>query len=57
MPGEIVVGVDGSAPSRAALEWAADDALRMHAPLLVLHAVERWPYQIAKFPPRAASTR
>ncbi|WP_250573753.1 universal stress protein [Nonomuraea sediminis] len=26
----IVVGVDGSPEATAALEWAADDALRMH---------------------------
>ncbi|GAA2304406.1 universal stress protein [Nonomuraea roseoviolacea subsp. roseoviolacea] len=46
----IIVGVDGSAPARAAVEWAADDALRMHEPLRIIHAVDRSPYQIAKFP-------
>ncbi|MEV0147186.1 MULTISPECIES: universal stress protein [unclassified Nonomuraea] len=46
----IIVGVDGSPHSRAAVEWAADDALRMHQPLRVVHAVDRSPYQIAKFP-------
>ncbi|NUW31660.1 universal stress protein [Nonomuraea sp. SMC257] len=46
----IIVGVDGSAPARAAVEWAADDALRMHQPLRIVHAVDRSPYQIAKFP-------
>ncbi|GAA3560480.1 universal stress protein [Nonomuraea rosea] len=46
----IVVGVDGSVPARAAVDWAAGDALRMHQPLLLVHAVDRAPYQIAKFP-------
>ncbi|MEV4061077.1 universal stress protein [Nonomuraea dietziae] len=47
----IVTGFDGSAAARAAVEWAADDALRMNTPLRIVHAVDRWPYQIAKFPP------
>ncbi|MEV0168857.1 universal stress protein [Nonomuraea fuscirosea] len=38
MAGHIVVGVNGSVPSRAAVEWAADDALRLRAPLRVVHA-------------------
>ncbi|MBN6052922.1 universal stress protein [Nonomuraea sp. RK-328] len=46
----IIVGVDGSAPARAAVEWAADDALRMHEPLRIVHAVDRSLYQIAEFP-------
>ncbi|WP_101783337.1 universal stress protein [Nonomuraea indica] len=46
----IVVGVDGSQPARAAVEWAVDDALRMREPLRIVHAVDRSPYQIAKFP-------
>ncbi|MFG3442958.1 universal stress protein [Nonomuraea sp. NPDC047897] len=46
----IVVGVDGSVPARAAVEWAVDDALRMREPLRIVHAVDRSPYQIAKFP-------
>ncbi|MER6945378.1 universal stress protein [Nonomuraea sp. NPDC000554] len=46
----IVVGVDGSAAARAAVEWAADDALRMRVPLRIVHAVDRSPYQIGKFP-------
>lgn len=46
----IVVGVDGSVPARAAVEWAVNDALRMHEPLRIVHAVDRSPYQIAKFP-------
>ena len=36
--GEVVVGVDGSAPSRAALRWAALDASRRNTSLLVLSA-------------------
>ncbi|UBU18250.1 universal stress protein [Nonomuraea gerenzanensis] len=46
----IVAGVDGSIPSRAAVDWAAADALRMHEPLLLVHALDRSPYQISKFP-------
>ncbi|WP_214317839.1 universal stress protein [Nonomuraea sediminis] len=46
----IVVGVDGSPEAKAALEWAADDAFRMHQPLRIVHAVDRWPYQISRFP-------
>ncbi|MFI6596607.1 universal stress protein [Nonomuraea sp. NPDC050536] len=46
----IVVGVDGSPEAKAALEWAADDALRMREPLRIVHAVDRWPYQISRFP-------
>ncbi|MEU7899959.1 universal stress protein [Nonomuraea sp. NPDC049152] len=48
----IVAGFDGSAAARAAVQWAADDALRMGVPLRIVHAVDRWPYQIAKFPPQ-----
>jgi nucleotide-binding universal stress UspA family protein len=39
----IVVGVDGSAPSRAALRWAATEARRRRAPLRVLLSYE-WPW-------------
>ncbi|WP_113703734.1 universal stress protein [Nonomuraea lactucae] len=46
----IVVGVDGSVPARAAVEWAVNDALRMHEPLRIVHAMDRSPYEIAKFP-------
>jgi nucleotide-binding universal stress UspA family protein len=34
----IVVGVDGSAPSQAALEWALEEAVLRHARLEVVHA-------------------
>lgn len=36
----IVVGVDGSEPSRAALVWAAAEARLRHCPLSVVHAWE-----------------
>lgn len=45
----IIVGVDDSATSRRAVEWAADDALRMRVPLRLVHAVDRSPYQIERF--------
>lgn len=35
MPG-IIVGIDGSAHSRQALEWAVNEASAGHAPLTVL---------------------
>src|SRR5918996_1945776 len=38
MPGTIVVGVDGSAPSLAALRWAADEAKLRDARLVAVHA-------------------
>ncbi|MFI0980942.1 universal stress protein [Streptomyces sp. NPDC021093] len=37
----LIVGVDGSEPSLAALDWAADEAAARGAPLLVVHA-SRW---------------
>ncbi|WP_431895225.1 universal stress protein [Nonomuraea sp. bgisy101] len=46
----IIAGFDGSAAAKAAVEWAADDALRMGMPLRIVHAVDRWPYQIAALP-------
>lgn len=46
----IVVGTDGSAAATAAVEWAADDAARAAARLRIVHAVDRSPYEMAKFP-------
>ncbi|MEV0353378.1 universal stress protein, partial [Nonomuraea sp. NPDC050680] len=46
----IIVGVDGSTTARAAVEWAVNDAFRMREPLRIVHAVDRSPYQIGKFP-------
>ena len=37
-PATTVVGVDGSAPSRVALEWAADEAVLRRASLRIVHA-------------------
>ncbi|TDD46943.1 universal stress protein [Nonomuraea terrae] len=48
----IIVGVDGSVTARAAVEWAAHDAFRMRLPLRIVHAVDRTPYQISKYPDR-----
>jgi nucleotide-binding universal stress UspA family protein len=38
----VVVGVDGSDPSRAAMRWAADEAVRRDRPLRIVHAVGPW---------------
>jgi len=38
----IVVGVDGSEPSRVAMRWAADEAVRRDRPLRIVHAVGAW---------------
>ncbi|WP_326640450.1 adenine nucleotide alpha hydrolase family protein [Nonomuraea fuscirosea] len=35
----IIVGADGSAPSRAAVEWTADDAARMSLLLRIVGVV------------------
>ncbi|MFI7065240.1 universal stress protein [Kribbella sp. NPDC050124] len=39
-PGSVVVGYDGSPSSQAALQWAAAEADRLHAPLRVVEAFE-----------------
>ncbi|MEV1249405.1 universal stress protein [Nonomuraea sp. NPDC050022] len=50
MTGLIIAGVDGSTPSTAAVEWAADDALRMGVELRIVHAVDRRLYDAIRFP-------
>ena len=44
-PDRIVVGVDDSAPSQRAVEWAAAEADRHEVPLLLVHA---WWYQYGR---------
>ncbi|GAA1002442.1 universal stress protein [Acrocarpospora pleiomorpha] len=46
----IVVGVDGSPASLAAVEWAADDAVRTRAALRIVFVLDRYPYEITMFP-------
>jgi nucleotide-binding universal stress UspA family protein len=46
----IVVGVDGSPASLAAVEWATDDAVRARVRLRIVFVLDRYPYEIAKFP-------
>ena len=45
--GRIVVGIDGSAGSEAALEWAIDEALRSGAELVLVHGWH-YPYPAAR---------
>ncbi|MFI5040300.1 MAG: universal stress protein [Acidimicrobiales bacterium] len=47
----IVVGVDGSAESRRALEWAMSEATRWAARLVVVHA---WRFGVSPTDPNAA---
>ncbi|GIH96299.1 universal stress protein [Planobispora siamensis] len=42
MTGLIVVGVDGSAPATAALDWASEEAARRGAALKIVHVHEPW---------------
>ncbi|MGW6530357.1 universal stress protein [Streptomyces venezuelae] len=42
----VVAGVDGSADSLAAAEWAAREAVRKGRPLLLVHAWSRSPYSL-----------
>lgn len=39
----IVVGVDGSPPSKVAVDWATRDAQLRNLPLTLVHAVPAWP--------------
>lgn len=42
----IVVGTDGSARADVAVEWAADEATLRRRPLHIVHAAERWEYDV-----------
>jgi nucleotide-binding universal stress UspA family protein len=42
----IVVGTDGSARADVAVEWAADEATLRRLPLHIVHAAERWDYDV-----------
>ncbi|WP_141576811.1 universal stress protein [Actinomadura sp. WMMA1423] len=46
MSDPIIVGADGSVPSERAVAWAADEAARYGRELKILHAVERWAYDV-----------
>ncbi|MEU8404438.1 universal stress protein [Nonomuraea sp. NPDC048892] len=46
----IIVGVDGSVASRAAVEWAAGDAVRRGVPLRVVHVTDTTWYLVGKRP-------
>ncbi|OUC95790.1 universal stress protein [Streptosporangium minutum] len=46
MTAHVVVGVDGSPSSQAAVEWAADDAVRRGRALRIVHVCEPWVYDI-----------
>jgi len=52
----IVVGIDGSAPSYLAIDWAATEAGRRGAPLRLVHAIEWYPDDVvpADVPPDLA---
>jgi nucleotide-binding universal stress UspA family protein len=50
----IVVGTDGSPQAEKAVSWAADEAALRARPLRIVHAVERWLYDIPRFPVRGA---
>jgi nucleotide-binding universal stress UspA family protein len=42
----IVVGTDGSGRADVAVEWAADEAAVRNRPLHIVHAAERWEYDV-----------
>jgi nucleotide-binding universal stress UspA family protein len=56
MNGYITVGVDGSAPANAAVDWAAADAHRRNLSLRLVHVCEQWVANVeeATAPCRAA---
>ncbi|GAA1256648.1 universal stress protein [Sphaerisporangium rubeum] len=47
---DVVVGVDGSPASLAAVQWATDDAVRAGVPLRIVFVLNRDPYQLRRFP-------
>ncbi|MER5978448.1 universal stress protein [Streptomyces sp. NPDC001857] len=53
----VVVGLDGSAESRAAAEWAAGEAKRRFLPLKLVHVVEAVPEPMASAQFLGADTR
>ena len=53
-PDRVVVGVDGSASSTAALDWAGDEADRHRVPLVLVHA---WTYPYAEAAVGSAQAR
>ncbi|MEU9836460.1 universal stress protein [Streptosporangium sp. NPDC048047] len=46
MTAHVLVGTDGSAPARAAVRWAADDAVRRGWALRIVHVCEPWTYDL-----------
>ncbi|MEV4251128.1 universal stress protein [Streptosporangium canum] len=46
MTAHVAVGVDGSPSSQAAVEWAADDAVRRGCALRIVHVIDPWIYDI-----------
>src|SRR3954451_24935771 len=52
----IVVGVDGSEPSFAAVEWAAQEAARRNSPLRIITASGPWLFDVP-VDPRAGAVR
>jgi nucleotide-binding universal stress UspA family protein len=62
-PDHIVVGVDGSAPSDAAIRWAAREAAMRNLPLMLLHVflpglpVWGYGYSMAPLPPDYGDTQ
>ncbi|HEY7488460.1 MAG TPA: universal stress protein [Streptosporangiaceae bacterium] len=54
MSDPIVVGTDGSRHGDTAVRWAADEAARRQRPLHIAHVLERWLYDIPRFPVKGA---
>lgn len=47
---DVVVGVDGSPASLAAVQWATDEAVRAGVPVRIVFVLNRDPYQLRRFP-------